>query len=81
MIILIFAPHPDDEILGCGGVIAKHVAAHDEVYVCISTTSLNENAKKQNEYPYKARTKNSCYKSKQKKHAVNDEHLKLTSSH
>lgn len=37
MQVLVFAPHPDDEILGCGGVIAKHVAAGDEVTVCVMT--------------------------------------------
>jgi N-acetylglucosamine malate deacetylase 1 len=35
--ILIIAPHPDDEILGCGGSICKHIAKGDEVYVCIVT--------------------------------------------
>ena len=37
MKILVFAPHPDDEVLGCGGVMAKHAAEGDEVYVCIAT--------------------------------------------
>ena len=32
-----FAPHPDDEILGCGGTMIKHIGAGDEVYVCIVT--------------------------------------------
>lgn len=35
--VLIFAAHPDDEILGCGGVIQKHVKAGGEVFVCIVT--------------------------------------------
>lgn len=37
MKVLVIAPHPDDEILGCGGTIAKHVSNGDEVYVAIVT--------------------------------------------
>lgn len=37
MNVLIIAPHPDDEVLGCGGTIAKHIAGGDEVYVAIVT--------------------------------------------
>jgi len=37
MKILIIAPHPDDEILGVGGTIAKYVSMGHEVYVCIVT--------------------------------------------
>lgn len=37
MRILVIAPHPDDEVLGCGGAIAKHASGGDEVYLCIAT--------------------------------------------
>lgn len=37
MNILVIAPHPDDEVLGCGGTIAKHVANGNDVYVCVIT--------------------------------------------
>lgn len=35
--ILVVAPHCDDEILGCGGSMAKHIAAGRSVYVAIIT--------------------------------------------
>lgn len=38
--ILIIAPHPDDEILGCGGTIVKNVKSGNEVYVCIVTKGV-----------------------------------------
>ncbi len=34
---LVVAPHPDDEVLGCGGVIAKCSASGDQVHVLIVT--------------------------------------------
>ena len=37
MKVLIIAPHPDDEVLGVGGTIAKRVAEGHTVYVCIAT--------------------------------------------
>ncbi len=33
--ILVIAPHPDDEVLGCGGVIARHAAHGDQVHVLV----------------------------------------------
>lgn len=35
--VLVVAPHPDDEVLGCGGTIARHAAQGDEVDVLIVT--------------------------------------------
>ncbi len=37
MKVLVIAPHPDDEIIGVGGTIAKRVKTGDDVYVCIVT--------------------------------------------
>jgi LmbE family N-acetylglucosaminyl deacetylase len=37
MMILIIAPHPDDEVLGCGGTIRKYVNLGNVVNVCIVT--------------------------------------------
>ena len=35
--ILCIAPHSDDETLGCGGTLLRHIAEGDEVYWCIVT--------------------------------------------
>lgn len=36
--VLIFAPHPDDESIGCGGVIQKSLAAGAALHVCYFTS-------------------------------------------
>jgi LmbE family N-acetylglucosaminyl deacetylase len=35
--ILVIAPHPDDEVLGCGGIMKKYAEAGDHVYVLVVT--------------------------------------------
>ena len=34
--VLVFAPHPDDEVLGCGGTLALHREQGDEVRVVVA---------------------------------------------
>lgn len=38
--ILVFAPHPDDEILGVGGTIAREIKDGNDVYICIVTKGM-----------------------------------------
>lgn len=40
MNVLVFAPHPDDEVLGCGGTIARYVSEGNDVYVCVVTSGF-----------------------------------------
>ena len=34
--ILVIAAHPDDEVIGCGGTIAKHTENGDKVHILIA---------------------------------------------
>ena len=36
--VLVFAAHPDDDIIGCGGSLAKHVKLGNHVSVCYMTS-------------------------------------------
>lgn len=42
MNVLVIAPHRDDEILGCGGTMAKYIDSGNNVFVCFVTTGLEE---------------------------------------
>lgn len=42
MNVLVIAPHPDDETLGCGGTLLKHKAAGDQVSWLIMTSMAKE---------------------------------------
>lgn len=41
--ILVIAPHPDDETLGCGATILRHISEGDRVYWLIITQASKEN--------------------------------------
>jgi N-acetylglucosamine malate deacetylase 1 len=40
--IIVIAPHPDDETLGCGGTLLKHISQGDEVHWIIVTQMSKE---------------------------------------
>ena len=56
MRVLVFAPHPDDEVLGCGGTIKRHVNSGDQVFVCVVTSGLppvfDDSVAKENNWPH-----------------------------
>jgi len=35
--VLVIAPHPDDETIGAGGALARHMALGDELFWCVIT--------------------------------------------
>ena len=63
--IVIVAPHADDEILGCGGTIAKHIKFGHQVFIIICT-----NANKGNPKMFKKRDINIIRKEAIKSHNV-----------
>ncbi len=40
--VMVIAPHPDDETLGCGGTLLKHIHAGDRVHWVIFTSVTTE---------------------------------------
>ena len=40
--VLVVAPHPDDETLGCGGALLRHIAEGDQVHWLIMSTLTQE---------------------------------------
>ena len=38
--VLIIVAHPDDEILGCGGTIARHIESQDDVHVIFTSDGV-----------------------------------------
>ena len=41
--ILVIAPHPDDETIGCGGTLLRHIDNKDEIYFLLITNLYEEN--------------------------------------
>lgn len=48
--VLVVAAHPDDEVLGCGGTIARHVDAGDQVQVLIVAEGATSRQQQRNRF-------------------------------
>jgi LmbE family N-acetylglucosaminyl deacetylase len=46
--VVVIVAHPDDEILGCGGTIARHIRDGDEVHVLIMAEGLTSRDQQRN---------------------------------
>ncbi|MFO8019581.1 MAG: PIG-L family deacetylase [Promethearchaeia archaeon] len=55
--IMVFAPHPDDEIVSCGGTILKYQDLGSEITVVIATAGLGGYAKERNKRSIKKKRK------------------------
>ncbi len=51
--VLVVAPHPDDESLGCGGALLRHVAEGDKIHWLIITAIQTENGFKNEQVKYR----------------------------
>ncbi len=45
--MMVFAGHPDDELISCGGTILKYQSLGSEIFVVVATTGLGGYAKKE----------------------------------
>ena len=50
--IFVVAAHPDDEILGCGGTLLKHIANGDKVYILFVSEGVTGRYKKNEKRKY-----------------------------
>ena len=56
--ILVIAAHSDDEVLGCGGTIAKHISSGDEVHVMFMTNGVSSRNVKTDEIKQRQKAAN-----------------------
>ena len=51
--VLVIAAHPDDEVIGCGGTIAKHHDNGDEINTIIMAEGSTSRSPKRNRTIYR----------------------------
>jgi LmbE family N-acetylglucosaminyl deacetylase len=57
MNVLVVAAHPDDEVLGCGGTIARHAFHGDSVFIAILAEGMMARAGKEDGPSYREKQK------------------------
>ena len=79
--VLVIAPHMDDEVLGMGATIAKHVHSGHEVYVCFIAHRIYERKydkiKNQKEVEHAIDAKNTLGYKESEFFSLNDERLDI----
>lgn len=57
MNVMVVAAHPDDEVLGCGGTIARHAFRGDAVFIAILAEGMMARAEKEEDPSYREKRK------------------------
>ena len=70
--ILVFAPHPDDELISCGGTILKYSSLGSEIVVVFMTSGLGGYAKEEDKEHI------ASVRQEEYKHAVKSLHINET---
>lgn len=60
MNVLVIAAHPDDEVLGLGGTLAKHNIAGDSIYLCILCEQVDARKNKPEHDDFKKQIQNAA---------------------
>ena len=60
MNVLVIAAHPDDEVLGLGGTLAKHNIAGDSIYLCILCEQVDARKNKPGHEDFKKQIQNAA---------------------
>ena len=78
--IFVVAAHPDDEVLGCGGTILKHISNGDKVYVLFVSEGVSgryKNIKEKNFIKLMKRATNLIVKARTIKGAETTDHYSM----
>ena len=75
--VLVIAAHPDDEVLGCGGTIVRHIEKGDEVHVVILAEGITSRDKSRDRKKRSIEIKNLSLSAKKAHKILGTKSLKL----